>query len=165
MSTHIASFVVLPINTQDISTWPVVGDRQTVRGFYQGEEAFFAFPTVVRWLVPMLSWSPFILLVVLLMALNNVIIRKQWTEREKLIWWPFHPAGCPLGAGFAIDDYWFTRVLASALKWVVLKHGGARRYRRSIPFFLGLVLREHFVACGWALPGILIGRSMYEVWV
>lgn len=85
--------------------------------------------------------------------------------RRKFIWWPFHPAGYTLGTGFAIDDYWFTMVISSTLKWIVLRHGGARAYRTSIPFFLGLILGEYVVACGWALLGVIVGKPMYVVWV
>jgi len=85
--------------------------------------------------------------------------------RRKFIWWPFHPAGYPLGTGFGIDDYWFTMVISSTIKMAVLRHGGARSYRRSIPFFLGLILGEYSIACGWALLGVIVGKPMYEVWV
>ena len=84
--------------------------------------------------------------------------------RVKFIWWPFHPAGYTLGTGFAIDDYWFTMVISSTIKWIILRHGGARTYRKSIPFFLGLVIGEYFVACGWALLGVIVGKPMYVVW-
>jgi len=82
--------------------------------------------------------------------------------RRKFIWWPFHPAGYAIA--FSIDDFWFTILISSIIKWVVLRHGGARMYRRSIPFFLGLVLGEYVVGCGWALLGVLVGKPMYVVW-
>ena len=85
--------------------------------------------------------------------------------RWKFIWWPFHPAGYVLGTAFVIDDYWFTMVLSSTIKLIVLRQGGVRAYRKSIPFFLGLVLGEYFVACGWALLGVIVGRPMYIVWI
>ena len=66
--------------------------------------------------------------------------------RRKFIWWPFHPAGYTLGTGFVIDDYWFTMIISSTLKLVILRYGGARVYRKSIPFFLGLVLGVLIVA-------------------
>ena len=65
---------------------------------------------------------------------------------------------------FSIDDFWFTILISSVIKMIVLKHGGARTYRRSIPFFLGLVLGEYIVGCGWALLGVIIGKPMYVVW-
>ncbi|MBM3212491.1 hypothetical protein FJZ33_09735 [Candidatus Poribacteria bacterium] len=82
--------------------------------------------------------------------------------RRKFIWWPFHPAGYAIA--FSIDDFWFTILISSIIKWLVLRQGGARLYRRSIPFFLGLVIGEYMVACGWALLGVIVGKPMYVVW-
>ena len=36
------------------------------------------------WLVPCLMWTGFISLLVLMMTCLNVVLRKQWIEREKL---------------------------------------------------------------------------------
>ena len=85
--------------------------------------------------------------------------------RRTLLWWPFHPAGYALATSRAIDDYWFTIVFASALKWVILRSGGARAYRQSLPFFLGLIVGDYILACGWSLLGIILDRPMYTVWV
>jgi hypothetical protein len=85
--------------------------------------------------------------------------------RHRFLWWPLHPAGYALGSGFAVDDYWFTMVLTSAMKWGVLRHSGARGYRASLPFFFGLILGDYIVACGWALVGVILNRPMYTVWI
>ena len=85
--------------------------------------------------------------------------------RRTLLWWPFHPAGYALATSRCIDDYWFTIVFASTLKWVILRSGGARAYRQSLPFFLGLIVGDYIFACGWSLLGIILDRPMYTVWV
>jgi hypothetical protein len=85
--------------------------------------------------------------------------------RHKFIWWPFHPAGYALATGFGIDDYWFTMVFSSTIKWVILRQGGAWTYRRSLPFFFGLIVGDYILACGWALLGVILDRPMYTVWV
>ena len=85
--------------------------------------------------------------------------------RYHFIWWPLHPAGYILAVSDSVGDYWFAIFVASTIKWLVLRHGGARAYRRSVPFFLGLILGDYLLACGWALLGVLLERSMYSVWV
>ena len=85
--------------------------------------------------------------------------------RYHFIWWPLHPAGYILAVSGSVGDYWFAILVASTIKWLVLRHGGARAYRRSVPFFLGLILGDYLLACGWALLGVLLNRSMYSVWV
>jgi hypothetical protein len=84
--------------------------------------------------------------------------------RHKFLWWPFHPAGYALANGFGIDDYWFTIFFASSIKWVVLRQGGARAYRRSLPFFFGLIVGDYILACAWALLGVILNRPMYTIW-
>lgn len=69
---------------KDIPEWLVVSDRKIIRGFYSGEATFFTEANIRNWAIPALSWSAFIILLVIIMLLINVIIRKQWTEREKL---------------------------------------------------------------------------------
>jgi hypothetical protein len=85
--------------------------------------------------------------------------------RHKFLGWPFHPAGYALATGFGIDDYWFTILFASSIKWMILRSGGARTYRRSLPFFFGLIVGDYTLACGWALLGVILNRPMYTVWV
>ena len=84
--------------------------------------------------------------------------------RYLFLWWPLHPAGYVLAISSSIADYWFTIFVASTIKWIVFRHGGARSYRRSVPFFLGLILGDYLLACGWALLGLLLDRPMYTVW-
>ncbi|GIX06244.1 MAG: hypothetical protein KatS3mg115_0647 [Candidatus Poribacteria bacterium] len=85
--------------------------------------------------------------------------------RHRFVWWPLHPAGYVLGTGFGVEDYWFAMVLSSTCKWLVLRHGGVRAYRRSLPFFFGLILGDYLLACGWALLGVVLDRPMYTVWL
>jgi hypothetical protein len=84
--------------------------------------------------------------------------------RHRFVWWPLHPAGFVLGTGFGIDDYWFAMVLSSCAKFVVLRSGGVGAYRRSLPFFFGLILGDYLLACGWALLGVILDAPMYTMW-
>jgi hypothetical protein len=85
--------------------------------------------------------------------------------RHYFIWWPLHPAGYVFAISGSIPDYWFAILVASTIKWVIFRHGGARSYRKSVPFFLGLILGDYLMACGWALLSVLLDRRMYPVWV
>ena len=84
--------------------------------------------------------------------------------RHRVVWWPLHPAGYVLGTGFGIDDYWFAMVLSSGIKFVVLRSGGVGAYRKSLPFFFGLILGDYLLACGWALLGVILDQPMYTMW-
>ena len=55
-----------------------------IRGFYEGEISFYSKEIMMAWLWPTLWWTAFVLALSLIMICLNVIVRKQWTEHEKL---------------------------------------------------------------------------------
>ncbi|MBD3181745.1 hypothetical protein GF312_05600 [Candidatus Poribacteria bacterium] len=64
--------------------WLVVSDNQALKGYYNGEVSFYYVEYIKAWLQPIISWSLFIIALVLGMLGINIIIRRQWTENEKL---------------------------------------------------------------------------------
>ena len=44
----------------------------------------------------------------------------------------------------------------------ILKYGGVWAYRKAVPFFLGLILGEYVVACGWSILGIILRMPTYQ---
>ena len=62
----------------------IVDDLKALRGYYE-ESSTLLIPLHIRaWFVPCLMWTGFISLLVVMMTCLNVILRKQWIEREKL---------------------------------------------------------------------------------
>ena len=47
-------------------------------------------------------------------------------------------------------------------KWLILKHGGVKAYRRAIPFFVGLVLGEALLGCFWPIVSLVLRSSVYS---
>jgi len=85
--------------------------------------------------------------------------------RLRFIWWPLHPVGYVMGInGASVDHYWVALILASTVKFIAFRHGGARAYRRILPFFLGLVLGDITVACYWSIMSVIIETPLYVVW-
>ncbi len=64
--------------------WLTVDDKNILRGYYEGGTSFWTAKNIQAWCIPVISWSLFIFFLVLMMLCINVIIRKQWTEHEKL---------------------------------------------------------------------------------
>ena len=62
----------------------VVADKELIRGFYEGDTPFYTEKLLRAWLWPTLWWTAFILPWGTIMICLNVIVRKQWTEHEKL---------------------------------------------------------------------------------
>ena len=67
-----------------IPSWFTVNDLSVVRGYIEGESSVFIGEHLRAWLLPVSAWSMFIFVLLLALLCMNIILRKQWTEREKL---------------------------------------------------------------------------------
>ena len=67
-----------------VPDWFAVKDKEFLADFYRGESTLYTWEHVRGWIVPTLSWTGFFFALTFLMLCINVIVRKQWTEHEKL---------------------------------------------------------------------------------
>ena len=67
-----------------LPNWLTVSDKNVLRGYYEGESTFYTAEHLKGWLEPILWWVVFLSVLSFMMLCINVIIRKQWIEREKL---------------------------------------------------------------------------------
>ena len=85
--------------------------------------------------------------------------------RSRFVWCPLHPAGYVIGvAPGTTDIIWFPLLIAMVAKWIILRNGGIKAYRRAIPFFIGLVLGEALMGCFWPLLSLILRSSVYS-WI
>lgn len=69
---------------QYVPTWLTVSDETALRGLYEGGEWFWQ-PVMYRpFLVPLAAWGGFLVVLIFVMLCINVLVRKPWTEHEKL---------------------------------------------------------------------------------
>lgn len=69
----------------------------------------------------------------------------------RFLWWPIHPIAFPVSAYWTTHHLMPSIFLAWVIKSVVLHYGGVVLYRKTRPFFLGLIL-GHYAAGGlWIL--------------
>lgn len=64
--------------------WLTVSDDSVLREFYEGESTFYRLEYIKGWLKPMIWWTLFLTVLACTTIFINVVIRKQWIEREKL---------------------------------------------------------------------------------
>jgi hypothetical protein len=67
-----------------IPDWLVVIDRDVATGYFMGESTLYTTQHIKSWLTPVVAWSGFIFALVFVMLCLTAIIRKRWTEEEKL---------------------------------------------------------------------------------
>jgi len=84
--------------------------------------------------------------------------------RVGYLWWPFHPVGYAIAGSWSINLCWMPMLIAWALKVTILRYGGLKMLRRALPFFLGLIVGEAIVGCGWSLFGLATGLPYYSFW-
>ena len=83
-------------------------------------------------------------------AIGATIMTLLMAARWLYVWWPLHPLGYAIGPIWIIDALWFNMFLAWLIKVVVLKYGGVGLYRRTRPFFIGMIL-GYFTPAGFYL--------------
>jgi len=69
---------------QYLPDWLVVKNKAALRGFYEGHSSLYTREHLLAWAVPVLCWLAFLGVLFWVMMCLNVILRKQWTERERL---------------------------------------------------------------------------------
>ena len=67
-----------------IPRWLTVDDQYALSEYYKGQESFFTAQNFSAWLTPIIMWTIFLVVFLFGMLCINIIIRKQWTEHEKL---------------------------------------------------------------------------------
>ena len=85
--------------------------------------------------------------------------------RWRFIQWPLHPVGYVVSSWWTFTGLWFPLLISWTIKRVLLSTGGVRLYRRSIPFFIGLVIGDVIVASIISILGLIFDfRVVYLSW-
>jgi len=87
--------------------WLVVTDYDVLRGHYLGNSSFYR-PEVLRaFAAPILAWTGFIVLLMFVAHCINVLVRRQWADRERLtfpiIWLPMEMTEGGAGNAFFLN--------------------------------------------------------------
>lgn len=64
--------------------WLTVDNELALNGYYTGDASLYTLDQFKVWVQPVLWWSAFISALVFAMLCINVIVRRQWTQAEKL---------------------------------------------------------------------------------
>ena len=83
--------------------------------------------------------------------------------RMRFIWWLFHPAGFAVSSSWSMNVFWGSIFLSWAIKFAILRLGGLKLHRQSIPFFLGLILGEFVIGSIWSIRGVVFGVASYRI--
>jgi hypothetical protein len=65
-----------------IPSWFTPQDSKAVKYFYEGDSSFLKY--ISSWLTPFITWTAFVLVLLLMMLCLSVILRRRWMEQERL---------------------------------------------------------------------------------
>jgi hypothetical protein len=83
--------------------------------------------------------------------------------RMRFLWFPFHPVGYAMANTYGWGQLPMPFFLAWLIKTLVLRYGGMRLYRRSLPLFLGLILGDFVNGALYTLMGAVVQMNVYPV--
>jgi hypothetical protein len=83
--------------------------------------------------------------------------------RARCVWWPFHPVGYAMVNTGLWGQLPMPFFIAWAVKSLVLRYGGMRLYRRSLPFFLGLIVGDLVNGAFYTIAGAFVRMNVYPV--
>ncbi len=67
-----------------IPSWLAVADKGVLSGYYEGDSTLYTKQHLLGWLTPVMNWFAFLFVMLFVMVCITVIVRKPWTEDEKL---------------------------------------------------------------------------------
>ena len=82
--------------------------------------------------------------------------------RTRFLWFPFHPLGYAMAGDWGMYNLWSCFFVSFMFKWIILKYGGLKLYRRSVSLFLGLAFGDLFVGSIWSIIGIIMDTTIYQ---
>jgi hypothetical protein len=83
--------------------------------------------------------------------------------RARFVWWPFHPVGYAMANTELWGQLPAPFFIAWATKSLVLRYGGMRLYRASLPFFLGLIVGDFFNGAFYTILGGFVRMNVYPI--
>ncbi|UCH33680.1 MAG: hypothetical protein JSV65_14065 [Armatimonadota bacterium] len=101
-----------------LRSWLMVQDDTALAGYFKGNSTMYTRRVIMAWLVPVLSWTGFIVLLLWVMLCINAILRRQWSEHERLTYplaqIPLEITN-PVGALFRSRLFWIGFGLAASV--------------------------------------------------
>jgi hypothetical protein len=75
--------------------------------------------------------------------------------RLRFWWWPLHPVGYIVAMGWGQSQYTFPFFFGWAAKALVIRYGGLRLYRWTVPLAIGVIVGDLLNATIWSVIGLV----------
>ncbi|MHC5034797.1 MAG: DUF6784 domain-containing protein [Planctomycetota bacterium] len=88
------------------------------------------------------------------MGAGAVITAFLGVMRLRFWWWPFHPIGYMAAMSWSLYWFWAPFLIGWACKTLVLRYGGLRLYRSTIPLAISFIVGELLNRSVWAVVAL-----------
>ena len=88
------------------------------------------------------------------MAFGAVFALVLGIMRLRFWWWPLHPVGYMVGMSWGANWYWLPFLIGWACKTLVVRYGGLRLYRSTVPLATGLIIGDLLNTGVWGLVAL-----------
>ena len=85
------------------------------------------------------------------MAVSAGIVLALAFARNAWFGFPLHPIGYAFASSYAMEYIWAVVLLTWLIKTLVVRYGGLKLYRRSLPFFFGMILADCVIQLTWGV--------------
>lgn len=85
--------------------------------------------------------------------------------RRMFLGFPFHPVGYAVAGSWTMSWMWFSVMLSWMIKYILLRSGGLKTYRKGVPLFLGFMLGQFISGSIWCLFGAITDIPVYGFFV
>ena len=90
-------------------------------------------------------------------AVSALIVLGLAFARNAWFGFPLHPIGYAFASSYAMEYIWAVVLLTWLIKTMVVRYGGLKLYRRSLPFFFGMILADCVVQLTWGVITSALG--------
>lgn len=95
-------------------------------------------------------------------GIGGAITALLGAARARWSWWPLHPIGYAMAGTATSSAFWSHYFIAWAVKLVVLRYGGMRLYRATLPLVFGLILGDVASQTLWSIGATLLDVPVYQ---
>jgi hypothetical protein len=100
-----------------IASWVMMPDTAAAKAFMYGKSSLYTRQNLIPWLRPVAVWTVFTTVLLFVMQCVNVIIRKRWTDDERLAY-PIVKLPLEITSGDAAKGPGYVSFLRSPLFWI-----------------------------------------------
>lgn len=154
--------IAVTVISMPVAMWCYLCSRYKY-GDFTWTAGFEAYNRLQSWIYYQPGAEP---VTVILMLIGFAMVILLSFLHTRFVWWSLHPVAYPLSSSlnWSMSWMWSSIFVSWLIKYLILRHGGIRLYRETLPFFMGLILGDYLVGGFWNILSVLTKIPTYTFW-